>query len=490
MPPISFPPEVPVGSRVPFFYAAFDTSRAQQGPSIQPFQGLVIGQRTSTGTIAALTPSLVLSADIAGEQFGFGSQLHRMAVALFANDRTIPWTFVALDDNGSNKATGTITITGTQTKAGTIFLYVAGQAMQIPVAVGETNNDVATAIGAAITALPGLPVTAGVATNVVTLTAKNAGTIGNDIDIRTNFYPNDQKTPAGLVVTIVPMASGATDPDYSTVWGVVGEEQFNIVVSGLATSSAYTAIQDELEARKGPDEQLQGIGFFGVSDTFSNLVTLGSGKNTGYISTIGMDDAMQPPWEWAAGEAARVAGSARNDPARPFQTLELNYLIPPPATSRFTKQEREVLLQNGISTFTVDAGGNARIERAISMYQKNEAGADSTALLDLNTPFTLDYILYDLRTQTAQTFPRHKLRDDGKSLPAGQAIVTPNIYKAFVVSLFEGWEALGLVEGIDQFKRDLIVERNIQDPNRLDVLLPPDLVNQLRIVGALIQFRL
>ena len=47
-----------------------------------------------------------------------------------------------------------------------------------------------------------------------------------------------------------------------------------------------------------------------------------------------------------------------------------------------------------------------------------------------------------------------------------------------------------LVEGIDQFKNDLVVERNAQDVNRLDFLLGPDLINQLRVIGAQIQFLL
>jgi phage tail sheath gpL-like len=51
-------------------------------------------------------------------------------------------------------------------------------------------------------------------------------------------------------------------------------------------------------------------------------------------------------------------------------------------------------------------------------------------------------------------------------------------------------ETLGLVENIEQFKTDLIVERNVQDPNRLDFLLPPDLVNQFIVGAAQIQFRL
>ena len=35
-----------------------------------------------------------------------------------------------------------------------------------------------------------------------------------------------------------------------------------------------------------------------------------------------------------------------------------------------------------------------------------------------------------------------------------------------------------------------MVERNEGDPNRLDFLLPPDLVNQLRVIAASISFTL
>lgn len=53
---------------------------------------------------------------------------------------------------------------------------------------------------------------------------------------------------------------------------------------------------------------------------------------------------------------------------------------------------------------------------------------------------------------------------------------------------FREMEELGLVEGFDQFKRDLVVERNVSDPNRLDFLLPPDLINQLIVTAVKFQF--
>jgi hypothetical protein len=48
----------------------------------------------------------------------------------------------------------------------------------------------------------------------------------------------------------------------------------------------------------------------------------------------------------------------------------------------------------------------------------------------------------------------------------------------------------GLVEDIRNFKAHLLVERDPNDPNRVNVLYPPDLINQLRIFAVLAQFRL
>jgi phage tail sheath gpL-like len=49
---------------------------------------------------------------------------------------------------------------------------------------------------------------------------------------------------------------------------------------------------------------------------------------------------------------------------------------------------------------------------------------------------------------------------------------------------------LGVVENMEAFKQYLIVERDPNDPNRINVLLPPDLINQLRIFAMLVEFRL
>ena len=44
------------------------------------------------------------------------------------------------------------------------------------------------------------------------------------------------------------------------------------------------------------------------------------------------------------------------------------------------------------------------------------------------------------------------------------------------------------MEDIRNFKNNLIVERDANNPNRLNVLYPPDLINQLGIFAVLASF--
>ena len=49
-------------------------------------------------------------------------------------------------------------------------------------------------------------------------------------------------------------------------------------------------------------------------------------------------------------------------------------------------------------------------------------------------------------------------------------------------------ELAGVLEGFTQFKNDLIVQRSLVDRNRVNCILPPDVVNQFRVFAASVQF--
>lgn len=492
MPPITFQ-DVPASARVPKVFVEIDPSLAGVGPAIQEYRTLLAGQRTSAGTIAEGIPYLATSADEVAQKSGAGSIAHGMAIAYFRQNRfTETWVVGIDDDGGGTRATQTITVSGTATANGTIFLYIAGRRITVGIVSGDTENTIAAAIDAAIAAsdfATELPVTSGVATRVVTLTARNAGTLGNEVDVRLN-HQQGEALPAGFTVTIAAGVAGATDPSASVAVDAMADVQYHTIASGLNDTTAIGLWNTELAARFGPVEQLDGHAFVAVDDTFANLITLGSGLNGRHTSVLGLSNALTPTWERAAAVVGIVAREGQADPARPFTTLELLGVTGNDPADRFTYSERELLLRNGIATIVTDELGVVRVERLITTSQTNEVGANSTAFLDVNTLLTLSFLRYDLRTQYASTFPRAKLADDGTRFGAGQVVVTPKIVEGFVLSLFRSWEERGLVEGFSQFQADLLVERSLTDPNRLDVRLSPDLVNQLLVTGVSIRYLL
>jgi phage tail sheath gpL-like len=234
---------------------------------------------------------------------------------------------------------------------------------------------------------------------------------------------------------------------------------------------------------------IDGVAFTAKQDTLSNLATLGLGRNSQHSSIMAANSSPTPPMEIAAAVAAVAAYYAQIDPARPFQTLPLAGVLPPAETSRFTNSERNTLLFDGISVSKV-IGGIVQLDRLITTFQTNSAGAADTSYLDVTTMFTLLYLRYSFRAQMTSRYPRHKLANDGTRFGPGQSVMTPKIGKAEAINWFQSMEELGLVENFEQFKRDLVVERNVGDPNRMDFLLPPDVINQLIVTAAQIQFRL
>lgn len=481
---------IPSNQRVPLFYAEFSNERAIQGLVDQPYNVLLIGNKLSTGTQAELEKVTVTSEAQASQLFGAGSVLAKMVKHFLANNSSSELTCVAIDDLGAGvKATGSILFSGTATAAGIISLLIGGESLKVGVAVGDTAGDVATAVAAAITAATGLEVTAAVNGSVaeqVDLTAKHAAEFGDNIDVRHSYFDGEE-LPAGIGAAITAMNGGAGNPDVDEVWPVIGDDQFILMSTPYTDSQNLGKVETELADRFGPLKQNDGYAIYGVKGSLGDLQTAGNARNSQF-TTLMMALGPHTPWAQAAAALGKIAASGLIDPARPFQTLILSGILAPSDSELFTNEERNILLYDGIATNYVDSGGNVRIEAMITTYKENAFGSPDESYLYLNTPLTLSYLRFTFKARITQKYPRHKLANDGTRFSAGQAIVTPNVIKGEVIALFTQWEEDGLVEGFDQFKNDLIVERNSSNRNRIDVLASPDLVNQLRIFAAKIPF--
>jgi len=485
---------IPTNVRVPLFYAEVDNSQA--GYFSQAVRTLLIGQKLAAGVAVANTPILVSRTDEAKTQFGIGSMLARMHETYRLNDSLGEVWCMPLDDAGAGvAASGTLTVTGPATEAGTINLYIGGQRIQVAVAANDAANTIATAINAAINADTTLPVTSTVALGVVTVTARHKGSLGNAIKLQLNYrgYAGGESTPTGVAVAIVAMAGGATDPTLTTALAALGDEEYDFIIMPYTDSTSLDALKtvmNDTTGRWAYNRQIYGHVYTSKADSFANLVTLGTARNDQHMTIAGYESGVpNTPWEYAAAYGARNAVFIAADPARPTQTGELIGILPAAAGSRFIMTERQTLLNSGIAT-SYYGGSAVRIERAITTYQKNSWNQADPSYLDSETLHTLAYVLRRLRYSITQKYPRHKLANDGTRFGAGQAIVTPKVVRGELLATYSEMEADGIVENAKAFEANLIVERNATNPNRLDVLYPPDLVNQLRVFAVLAQFRL
>jgi len=488
--------QVPSNIRIPFFAAEFDSSKAQQGPSLLTYKGLIIGQKLASGTFTADTVVKVSSLDQVILGAGRGSMLHRQYLAWIAvNKTTEVWMGVLADNGAGVAATGTIVVNSAATGAGTIQLYLGGVLVSVGVNSGDLSTAIATNIAAAINALPDLPVTATVSTSTVTLTYRHKGLTGNTYDVRTNYRDGDA-LPAGVTLTITAMGAvvaGTTAPSTTNLIAAMVSMWFHIWTHPYTDAATLTALETELATRNGPMRQQQGLAITSASGSFSTLSALGVSRNSPHSVIVAQTGhtPLTPPMEFAAETAGLVALYGAADPGRPFQTLAYSRALPTPETDQWDPStERNLLLYTGIATTKRAAGGVVQIDRLITTYETSSSGASDTAYLDATTLLTLMYLRYSFKVRIQNKYPRHKLADDGSRFGSGQAVITPSIGKAEAVGWFGDMLELGLVEDLAQFKRDLVCARSSTDPNRLEWLLPPNLINQFIVGAAQIQFLL
>ncbi|TNV14903.1 phage tail protein [Buttiauxella sp. B2] len=490
---------IPGENRVPLFYAEMDNSAANTAQDSAP--SLLIGMALSDADLPLNQLVIMPSADMAKKLAGRGSQLARMVAAYRQVDPFGELWVVAVEDNGE-VASGTLTVTGTATDAGSVNLYIGTTRVQTTVATDDTGRQVVQSLMAAINKNVDLPVTAAyVATSggdtqgTITLTAVNGGTVGNSLPLTLNYYgtASGESAPAGLSIQIGKMSGGAGDSDLSQTIAAMGDEPFDYIGLPFSDAASLQMMATEMNDSSGRwsyIRQLYGHVYTAKTGSLSELVAFGDLLNNQHITVAGYETTIQTPIDELVGyRLARDAVFLRIDPARPTQTGELTGALPAPTGKRFTVTEQQSLLTHGIATAYTETG-ILRIQRDITTYKTNAYGVADNSYLDSETLHTSAYVLRRLKSVITSKYGRHKLANDGTRFGPGQAIVTPAVIRGELSAIYRSLEREGIVENFDLFQKYLIVERNATDPNRLDVLFPPDYVNQLRVFAVLNQFRL
>lgn len=460
------------------------------------------------GTALPNVPVAIGTQAQANDKFGIGSELALMFQAYFANNfANEVWAGPVVQQANAAPATGTITVSTPPSEAGTIHLYIGGH--HVPINVGSTDlpSEVALSIAEAINeqgetvGTIHLPVFATSQGPDVTLTCTFDGVNGNDIRVELSYYGTigGERPVTGLVLDMPAtgfLSGGVGTPVFDDLIMAMGEQEFEYIAVPYTDSNTLLAWEEEMgfsdTGRWGWQRQHFGHVFSARRGTYSDLVTFGLTRNSGVISIMAFENPTPTSmFEMAAAYTAKAQRALSNDPARPLQTLQLNRTLPAKLHDRFNFIELNSLASSGLAIQKCWPGsGMPQIAREQTTYQLNLYGQGDDAYELVTTLATLAKVLRNQRQAITSKYPRHKLANDGTRFGPGQAIVTPGIIKAELISQYRMDEWNGLVEDTRNFKRFLLVERDPNNPNRLNVLYPPDLINQLRIFAVLAQFRL
>lgn len=451
--------------RKPGVYAEFNARMATRNLPGNRQTTLIVGQKTAAGTVAVNTVTDVFSDYEAAVQCGFGSQVHRMVKAALKANPYANLSIVAVADvAGGTLATWPVTAAGAPTAAGTFRLALNHHTLEVNVAITDTPTSVAAAIVTAVTALPDLPFTASNALGVVTLSAKNKGTVANAFKVTTDGVVPGMTLVAGAVVP------GATDPDITTALAAAFLGGHDQVVIPYRDAPNVTALRNHIDAVGSYAEKRWALGYVGSNGTLALANTFSASINHGFISNAWCRNTTTATMEIAAAYAAVIA--ATEDPALGFDNVEVKGISPPLVADRTSRTEEESVLYNGTTPLNVGPGERVQIVRAITTYTVNEAAVPDVAWLDITTARTMKYVAKVFIEDRGRRYARAKISDRLILAMRDSGII-----------LMRQLEELEIIEHVTDQLPNYIVERDAQDVSRINERIPVDVINALHVIA-------
>ncbi|MCP4697256.1 MAG: hypothetical protein GY862_10445, partial [Gammaproteobacteria bacterium] len=367
-------------------------------------------------TITQNVPVLITSPEDAGDKFGFGFMLHRLAVQGFLGSGGIETWVIPQDETGGAQSAGEHDWVGSSgVLAGTIHMYIGGIYVPFNVTDGMAAADIATACGAVITAMKELPVTDATATTVNTITAKSEGTWGDDITLRFNQRAGEE-FPTGVAVATTAMSGGSGTPDIGDALDGLGtgDSANEAGFTGMAHGyGQVTAVLDDISAYVGTGNDFVGLYSKTVSrpfrvltgDTamgsagFMNLITLAGNRKTDRANgVIAVPDSPNHPAEIAALTMGIMEKTNLDRAAQSYIGLELPGIIPGATSQRWTSSydSRDAAVKIGISP-TLTKNGGVTLQNVLTFYHPDGVPIDSNGYRSMRNIAIIQNILSTIR---------------------------------------------------------------------------------------------
>lgn len=455
--------KIPNSLRKPGVYTEYNAKGAVTTLPTNEQEVLIVAPMVG-GTTAFTQPVRVYSDLDAAAVFGAGSWAHLMTRMAITNNSLIRLSVMGLADSSSGvAASGSLVLTGTATSQGVMTATIAGVDYKVAVTNGEKAKDVAARLNAVINGATDCPATASVSESTITLTAKCKGAIGNEINLTATNTAKD------MTLSATAFANGAENADLAPALASVAGTHYHVIISPFADDKNAKTLREHLESVSAPLEKKPAIGVLAWRGSMATGTTYTEKINSERVTCGWYKGAIESHALIAAGFGAVIAGE--EDPARPLNTLEIKGLTEVDPTQTPLLSEANQALYHGLTPITV-VNHRVRIMRAITTYTKSATNTDDPSYLDLTTIRTLDYTRKAIEQRIELRFPRAKL-----------SARTPDKVRSEILDVLLRLENEEILENVAQHKAKLLVKRNGVDPNRLDCVIPTDVVNGLHIVA-------
>ena len=410
-----------------------------------PRKGALLAQYDPAKTdVVDYEPKLYLSKEQVGFELGWGFPAHRMAQAWYLNGASVPMWVVPVPEAGTAvQQTWTLTVSVTTAVAGTVYLYIGDELYQVGVTAGQTDEQIATAIAAAINAVADAPVTATSALAVVTVTAKAGGTFGAGYLVELN-YEQTQELPGGVSIAIASGTAGSTDPDITDALTGMGEgsesnmDYFTDCVTSngldsttLAACSVWNGLGNQPTGNYAPSV-MRPTRFLSVSTEAGsagyNAMAAISDANL-YDRTnciVGAPGHKKHPVELATEILGACASISQSHPHQSYVGVPLTGHVGV-SSDRWTRDDvtRDTAIKSGIATTKV-VGGTLLIDGLVTMYRPSTVAPQN----NLYRSFRNIAITQNLSNFHRQVWESAK----NKTIVADTAVVDPS-EKRFVMDI-------------------------------------------------------
>lgn len=445
-------------------------------------QRIAILAEANTANQATLNtaPQELISAQQAGNLYGFGSPIHQIMRILkpVSGDGVggIPIVvYPQVAAVGSTARVQTITVTGTATESRTHKLSIAGRSVidgynyEFNIVSGDTATAIATKIADAINAVLVSPVSASSSSGVVTITTKWTGLTSQDVSAEVN----NGGFGAGITYAVAQTTAGSGTPAIVAALALFGSAWNTIVINSYGT---VTTVMDALETFNGiPDNTTPTGRYTGIIMKPFIAITGSTAADPSTITdprkanvTIAIAPAPNSkglPMEAAANMTVLFARVSQDTPH--LDVLEKFYPDMPSPSSigvMSTYDGRDAIVKKGCSTVDL-VDGRYQVKDFVTTYHPDGEAVPQfrwcrTLMLDYNVKYG-----YYLLEQT--NVVGHALANDNGRVSATK-VVKPKQWKQVLNTYAEDLVNRGLIADAPFMQSSLQVNISATNPDRFE----------------------